>query len=402
MSRPGPALARLRALPRGIWALGFVSLFMDVSSEMIHGLLPVFLVQVLGASALALGLVEGIAESAASLTKLLSGALSDRLGRRKPLAVAGYALAAATKPLFALAPSVGWVLAARASDRVAKGLRGAPRDALVADITPGPLRGAAYGLRQALDTVGAFAGPLLAVALMRASGDDFRLVFWVALAPALVSVVVLIFAVDEPARPHAGAQAGPAPVLAGLGRLGPACWAVIVVGALLTLARFSEAFLVLRLSDLGLPLALAPLVLVVMNLVYALTSYPMGALSDSGDRGRILAVGFAVLIVADLALAAASGPRLALLGVALWGLHLGMTQGLLGALVADTAPEALRGTAFGAFHLASGVAVLLASVLAGALWDRLGAPATFLTGAALAALGLAALLLVAGHPLRPR
>ena len=396
------ALGRLRALPRGIWALGFVSLFMDVSSEMIHGLLPIFLVQVLGASAVALGLVEGIAEAAASLTKLFSGALSDRLGRRKPLAAFGYALAAASKPLFALAPSVGWVLVARTSDRVAKGVRGAPRDALVADITPAQLRGAAYGLRQALDTVGAFAGPLLAIALMRASHDDFRLVFWVAVIPALVSVAVMVFAVTEPERPRGAGRSARARRGAGLGQLGPACWAVVAVGALLTLARFSEAFVVLRVSSLGLPLALAPLVLVVMNLLYALSSYPLGALSDSVDRRLIVGAGFGVLVVADLVLAAAPGPGVALLGVALWGLHLGMTQGLLGALVADTAPEALRGTAFGAFHLASGIALLLASVLAGALWDRLGAPATFLAGAALATLGLAAMLVVARGPSRSR
>jgi MFS family permease len=388
-------VARLRAIPRGVWALGFVSLFMDVSSEMIHGLLPLFLVNVLGASAVALGLVEGIAEATASITKLFSGALSDRLGKRKLLTGLGYALGAASKPLFALAPSVSWVLVARFSDRIGKGVRGAPRDALVADITPAPLRGAAYGLRQALDTVGAFAGPLLAVVLMQASHDDYRLVFWVAGLPALVSVAVLVFGVSEPDRPPRPDAPPPGLRFAGLAQLGASYWLVVGVGAVLTLARFSEAFLVLRVASLGVPATFAPLVLVVMNVLYAASSYPMGALSDSVDRRLIVGVGFGVLVLADLALALAAGPLLALAGVGLWGLHLGMTQGLLGALVADTAPESLRGTAFGVFHLVSGILMLVASVLAGVLWERLGAPATFLAGAAFTSLGLAAMLVVA-------
>ena len=373
---------------------------MDVSSEMIHGLLPVFLVSVLGASAVALGIVEGVAESTASITKLFSGALSDRLGRRKLLTGLGYALGAASKPLFAVAPSVAWVMAARFSDRIGKGVRGAPRDALVADITPAHLRGAAYGLRQALDTVGAFLGPLLAVTLMYATRNDFRLVFWLAVLPALVSVAVLVFGVAEPhPSPRTEAERS-APLFAGIGRLAGGYWLVVGIGAVLTLARFSEAFLVLRVTSLGLPLALAPLVLVVMNVLYAGSSYPMGALSDSVDRRLVVAVGFGVLVFADVVLAMAAGPWVALLGVALWGLHLGMTQGLLGALVADTAPESLRGTAFGVFHLVSGIALLIASVLAGVLWERLGAPATFLAGAVFTAAGLAAMLVVANHPSR--
>jgi MFS family permease len=388
----------LKAVPRGVWTLGFVSLFMDVSSEMIHGLLPVFLVNVLGASAIALGLVEGIAESTASITKVFSGTLSDWLGKRKLLTGLGYALGAASKPLFALAPSVSWVLFARFSDRIGKGVRGAPRDALVADITPANLRGAAYGLRQGLDTVGAFAGPLFAVALMRLTRNDFRFVFWVAVLPALVSVAVLVFGVTEPGRPHRLGGARRALRFAGVRQLSRSYWLVVAVGAILTLARFSEAFLVLRVTSLGLPFALAPLSLVVMNLLYASSSYPMGTLSDSIDRRLVVVVGFGVLILADLVLAAARGPWVALLGVGLWGLHMGMTQGLLGALVADTAPESLRGTAFGVFHLVSGIAMLIASVLAGVLWERLGAPVTFLAGAAFTSLGLAGMIVVARLP----
>ena len=393
-----PAVARLKEVPKGVWALGFVSLFMDTSSEMIHGLLPVFMVNVLGASATALGLVEGIAESTASITKVFSGTLSDWLGKRKLLTGLGYALGAASKPLFALAPSVSWVLVARFSDRIAKGVRGAPRDALVADITPANLRGAAYGLRQALDTIGAFAGPLVAVVLMQATHNDFRLVFWVAVFPALVSVAVLVFGVSEPDRPRELAANGSALRFAGLDQIGAGYWVIVAVGAVLTLARFSEAFLVLRVASLGLPLAFAPLVLVVMNLLYASSSYPMGALSDSVDRRLIVGVGFGVLILADLVLAVAPSARVALLGVGLWGLHMGMTQGLLGALVADTAPEPLRGTAFGVFHLVSGIAMLIASVLAGVLWERLGAPATFFAGAVFTSVGLAAMLVVARRP----
>jgi MFS family permease len=386
-----PALRRLRLVPGGVVALGLVSLFMDISSEMIHGLLPVFLVDVLGASAVALGLVEGIAESTASITKVFSGALTDWLGRRKLVTGVGYALAAASKPLFAVAPSIAWVLTARFTDRIAKGVRGAPRDALVADLTPVPLRGAAYGLRQTLDTVGAIAGPLLAIALMRATGDDFRTVFWLAVIPAVVSVAVLVVGVAEPDRPQPESVKAPAPRFAQLGRLGASYWAIVAFGSVLTLARFSEAFLVLRVTSMGLPAALAPGVLVVMNVVYAGSSYPMGALSDSIDRKRIVTAGFGTLIAADLVLAFAPGVGAALLGVALWGLHMGMTQGLLGALVADTAPVELRGTAFGVFHLSSGLAMLIASVLAGVIWERLGAPATFLTGAAITALGVAAM-----------
>lgn len=375
-------------LSGSIWALGFVSLFMDMSSEMIHGLLPVFLVTALGASTVTVGAIEGIGEATASISKLFSGWLSDRLGKRKALTVAGYALAALTKPLFALAPSASWVLVARFSDRLGKGIRGAPRDALIGDLAPPDQRGAAYGLRQSLDTVGAFVGPLVAMALMVAFADDFRLVFWLALGPALIAVAILVFGVREPADLQPSRPAAAPVRWRELGRFGGRFWGVVAVGAVLTLARFSEAFLILRAEGQGLPLALAPLVLVVMNVVYAISAYPIGALSDRVDRRRLLAAGFGALILSDLVLATAPSLWYVMLGTVLWGLHMGMTQGLLAALVADAAPAPLRGTAFGLFHLASGIALLLASLIAGLLWELVGPAATFVAGVGFTAVGL--------------
>lgn len=376
-------------LPGGIWALGFVSLFMDVSSEMIHALLPVFLVTVLGASTLTVGAIEGIGEATAAVTKLFSGWLSDRLGKRKLLTVVGYGLGAASKPLFALALTPACVLVARFTDRLGKGTRGAPRDALVADLAPPGMQGAAYGLRQSLDTVGAFVGPLLAIGLMAALQNDFRAVFWCALIPGFIAVTILIVAVREPPRkPQPQARRPPIQWRA-LRALGVGFWGVVGVGVLLSLARFSEAFLILRAQDQGLALALTPIVLVVMNVVYALTAYPAGRWSDTVDKRFPLWLGFGVLIGADLVLALLPGLPAVMTGIALWGLHMGLTQGLLAALVADTAPAALRGSAFGFFHLVTGLAVLAASVIAGGLWDVLGPAATFLAGAGFALLGLA-------------
>lgn len=386
-----------KALPRGVWALGIVSLLMDLSSEMVHGLLPVFLVSALGVSALSVGVVEGVAEATASILRVFSGSVSDWIGRRKPLALFGYGLAALTKPLFPLADSVGMVLTARFVDRIGKGIRGAPRDALVADLTPEPLRGAAFGLRQTLDTVGAVLGPLVAVALMMLTAGDFRAVFWVAVIPAVLAVTVLAVGVQDPPgvwerRPNRF------PLYpAALRRLGRAFWGLVAVAAAMTLARFSEAFLVLRAQDLGLAVALVPLVIVVMSLTYSASAYPVGVLSDRLGRGRLLTAGFAVLIAADLVLAAAQGPAAVFAGAALWGLHMGMTQGLLSAMVADAAPESLRGTAFGVFHLMSGLALLAASVIAGALWAGIGPAATFLAGAGFSAVALAGLLAVRGR-----
>lgn len=382
----------LSRLPGSIWALGFVSMMMDISSEMIHGLLPVFLTSVLGASTEVVGLIEGVGEATASISKLFSGWLSDRLGKRKALTVIGYGLAALSKPLFAIASTSSLVFVARFSDRIGKGIRGAPRDAMIGDLVPVGLRGAAYGLRQALDTVGAFAGPLIAIALMALLDNDFRLVFWLALIPGLLSVVVLVVGVREPAPAAATAES---PLrLADIGKIGSAFWIVVGIGAVLTLARFSEAFLILRAQDKGLALALAPLVLVVMNVVYALSAYPLGALSDQVDRRLMLAIGFATLIVADALLAIAPNLLFVMAGVALWGLHMGLTQGLLAALVADEAPQILRGTAFGVFNFVSGIALLLASLIAGVLWEVIGPAATFIAGAIFTALGLIATAIV--------
>ena len=391
---PGPAGSAWRGLPPGIWALGLVSMLMDISSEMIHALLPVYLTAGLGVSALAVGVIEGIAEATAAITKVFSGALSDRIGRRKELAAIGYGLAAITKPVFPLAPSIGWLIAARFIDRVGKGIRGAPRDALVADLAPEGRRGAAFGLRQSLDTLGAFLGPLSAIGLMWAFADDFRSVFWVAVIPAFLALGLILFAVHQPSRP-AGLRRVRNPLSrAELRLLGGTYWAVVAVAAVFTLARFSEAFLILRAGELGLPLMLVPLVLVGMNAVYALSAWPAGVLSDRMSRPAMLLAGLAVLIAADLVLALAPGLVGLGLGVALWGLHMGLTQGLLAALVAEAVPAELRGTAYGMFNLVTGGALLLASVIAGGLWQAVGSDATFLAGAAfaaLAALGLAPL-----------
>ena len=380
------------AIPRSIWMLGFVSLFMDVSSELIHGLLPVFMVSSLGASAFAVGVVEGIAESTALIVKVFSGVFSDYLGKRKALAVIGYGLGALSKPLFALALSVNWVLAARFMDRIGKGIRGAPRDALVADLAPPEIRGAAYGLRQSLDTVGAFVGPLLGVALMLLWAGDFRTVFWYAVIPALIAVLLLVFGVEEPGTGAARRKPAAPIQWKTLAELSSAYWFVVAAGGVFTLARFSEAFLILRAQQQGLADSYAPLVLVVMNLVYALTAYPVGKLADRMSHMALLSGGLVTLIIADLVLAQAQGLAAVALGVALWGLHLGMTQGLLATMVADTAPAHLRGTAFGFFNLASGIAMLVASVLAGLLWDQLGPGVTFYAGAMFS---LAAVLMLA-------
>lgn len=386
---PGPGWRRL---PAGIWALGLVSMLMDISSEMIHALLPVYLMVGLGTTALTVGIIEGIAEATAAITKVFSGALSDRIGRRKELAALGYGLAALTKPIFPLAPSVGWLVAARFVDRVGKGIRGAPRDALVADLAPTDLRGAAFGLRQALDTTGAFLGPLLAIALMWVFADDFASVFWVAVIPAFGALALILFLVHEPPRP-AGLRRVRNPLSwHELRLLGGLYWGIVAVAAAFALARFSEAFLILRAQGGGLPLTLVPLVLVAMNLVYALAAYPVGALSDHASRGVILGVGLAVLIVADLSLALAQGLGGIGAGVLLWGLHMGITQGLLAALVADAVPPELRGTAFGMFNLVTGGAMLVASILAGALWEFVGPQATFLAGAVFAALAMLGIL----------
>ncbi len=384
-------------LPRGIWVLGGVSLLMDISSELIHGLLPIYLVTVLGANALVVGVVEGLAEATALIVKVFSGVLSDYWGRRKPLALLGYALGALSKPLFPLAASPAWILTARLVDRVGKGIRGAPRDALVADLAPPALRGAAFGLRQSLDTVGAFLGPVLAIAYLTVWPDDLRAVFWIAVVPAWLAVLLLAVGIREAPRPVAERRENP---LAG-GRwraLSTAYWGVVAFGGLFTFARSSEAFLILRAGEGGLPVNWVPLVLIVMNITFAVTAYPVGRLSDRIGSSRLLAAGLVVLIAADLSLAAWSAGLGFWLGIALWGAHMGLTQGLLAARVAEVAPVALRATAFGVFNLVAGVAILAASVLSGWIWEAAGPTYTFLMGAGLAVLTLLALVRGRGRP----
>jgi MFS family permease len=377
-------------IPAGIWVLGFVSMLMDISSEMIHSLLPLFMVTTLGTSVFVIGIIEGLAQSTALIVKVFSGILSDYIGKRKGLAVIGYAMGAFSKPLFAVASTAGLVLTARLLDRIGKGVRGAPRDALVADIAPPHLRGAAFGLRQALDTVGAFLGPLLAVGLMLLWANDFRAVFWVAVIPGILSVTLLLFGIREPERSKSEKRINPIH-RANLKHLNTSYWWVVAIGAIFMLARFSEAFLVLRGLQAGIPIALTPLVMVAMNLIYAASAYPFGKLSDRVQHTRLLALGLVVLIAADLVLAHSHHWSTVLVGVALWGIHMGMTEGLLAAMVADTAPADLRGTAYGFFNLMSGLAMLVASGLAGFVWDRFGAANTFYTGAAICLLALAGL-----------
>jgi MFS family permease len=395
---PSGARATLRALPAGIWALGLGSMFMDTSSELIHSLLPIFMATVLGASMVTIGVVEGVAEATAAITKVFSGALSDWLGKRKFLLVLGYALAALTKPIFPLATSIGWVFGARFVDRIGKGIRGAPRDALVADIAPPPLRGAAYGLRQALDSIGAFVGPSLAVAFMAWFANDIKAVMWVAVVPAFIAVALLVTYVHEPERKLSASRGRVPLTLAHARRLPLRYWLVVLLGGVFTMARFSEAFLVLRARDVGVALAYVPLVMIAMNVSYAAFAYPAGIAADRVSARTLLLIGLALLIAADVMLAVAASPLPVFAGTALWGLHMAFTQGLLAKLVADTAPAPLVGTAFGLFNLISGVTLLLASVIAGALWGAFGASATFLAGAAFATTTALGLLLYRTSP----
>ncbi len=380
----------LRQIPKSIWVLGFVSLLMDVSSEMIHSLLPLFMVTTLGTSVLAVGLIEGVAEATALIVKIFSGVLSDYLGQRKRLALLGYALGAFTKPLFAIATSSGLILSARIIDRVGKGIRGAPRDALVAEIAPAHLRGAAFGLRQSLDTVGAFLGPLLAVGLMILWANDFRAVFWVSVIPGLLAVLLLFLGVTEPKQNHTNHRINPISK-ANLKRLNAAYWWVVIIGALFMLARFSEAFLVLKGQQSGIPIAYTPLIMVAMNIIYAATAYPFGKLSDRLSHTRLLAFSLIILIAADLVIANSHHWSTLLFGLTLWGIHMGITQGLLAALVAATSPKDLLGTAYGFFNLMSGIALLVASALAGLVWDLYGSSATFYAGAVFCGLTLVSL-----------
>jgi MFS family permease len=381
-----------RKLPKGVWALGFVSMFMDTSSELVHSLLPIFMATTLGASMVTIGIIEGFAEAAAAITKVFSGVISDYFQKRKFLAVVGYGLAAITKPIFPLATSIEWVFGARFVDRIGKGIRGAPRDALVAEIVPAQLRGAAYGLRQALDSVGAFVGPLLAIAFMIWLANDIKAVLWVAVLPAFIAVFLLIVGVREPESLNHAAAHRNILTFNNVKRLRLRYWLVVALGAVFTLARFSEAFLILRAQDVGLAIGYVPVIMIVMNVVYSLFAYPAGAAADRISARTLLLMGLGILVIADIVLAIAASPGVALFGAAFWGLHMALTQGLLAKLVADTAPADLRGTAFGIFNLVTGGALLLASVIAGALWSMFGASATFIAGAAFAAIAAIGLL----------
>lgn len=382
-----------RPLPRGIWVLGLGSMFMDISSELVHSLLPIFMATVLGASMVTIGIIEGIAEATAAVMKVFSGAVSDYFRKRKFLIVLGYGLSAITKPVFPLATTIWWVFGARFVDRIGKGIRGAPRDALVADIAPPELRGAAYGLRQSLDSVGAFVGPLLAVAFMIWLANDIKSALWMAVAPAFLAVLLLIVAVREPEPSEHASGSRSHPTFADAKRLSLRYWLIVALGAVFTLARFSEAFLILRAQDVGLAVGYVPVIMIVMNVVYALFAYPAGAAADRLSARTLLVFGLAVLVVADVVLAMAVSPLIVFFGAAFWGLHMALTQGLLSKLVADTAPAELSGTAFGIFNLVSGGALLLASVIAGTLWSVFGASATFIAGASFAALAAMGLLL---------
>lgn len=393
------SLTSLRAMPAGIWAMGLGSMFMDVSSELIHSLLPVFMATTLGASMLTIGVIEGVAEATAAITKVFSGALSDFLRKRKSLMILGYGMAALTKPIFPLATSIGWVFGARFIDRIGKGIRGAPRDALVADIAPPLLRGAAYGLRQALDSLGALLGPVLAVVCMALFANNIRGVMWIAVLPAFIAVALLYTSVHEPEADSHGTSPRTPLRLADVKDLPVRYWLVVLLGAVFTLARFSEAFLVLRAQSVGLAIGYVPLVMIVMNVFYAFLAYPAGAAADHLSSRTLLLAGLVLLITSDLLLAAAVAPLMTFMGAALWGLHMAVTQGLLAKMVADTARADLRGTAFGVFNLVSGVALLLASVIAGELWSSFGAPATFLAGAAFAAVAALGLVIYSGSPL---
>ena len=388
-------------IPKSIWVLGFVSLLMDISSEMIHSLLPLFLVTGLGASALTVGAIEGLGQSTALIVKVFSGMLSDYLGNRKNVVLFGYAMGAATKPVFALASGIGMIFSAKIIDRVAKGIRSAPRDALIADLTPKVILGSAFGLRQSLDTVGAILGPLLAVVLMLFWANDFRAVFWMAVIPGALAALLFAIGIKEPERNALDVQAKLNPIRrSNLKRMSPSFWWITAIGGIFTLARFSEAFLVLRAEQTGIALALVPLVMVVMNVVYASTAFPFGKLSDKMSHRILLITGLIVLFVADLVLANSTHWSMVLIGVALWGVHMGMTQGLLATMVASSAPEDLRGTAFGFFNLVSGLAMLAASITAGLLWDSLGASSTFYAGAMFCVIALAMLISRPKHQLK--
>lgn len=386
-------LRHLKKIPKSVWALGFVSLFMDVSSELIHSLLPIFLVSSMGASLTFVGLVEGVGESTALIVKIFSGSLSDLLQRRKIFVVTGYTLSALTKPLFPLAASLSMVFTARILDRIGKGIRDAPRDALISDLVSEDNRGASFGLRQTLDTIGAIVGPLLAIVLMIWFASNIRLVFWVAVIPATIAVVLVMFTIAESKDVKVAAK-NPKITLyvKGIESIGYRYWILIAIGAFLTLARFSEAFLVLKTKAVGMPLNWIPIIMIIMNIAFVFSALPSGIISDISGRSRILIIGILLLGLSCLLLAQAADPFMTILGVILWGLHMGLTQGLLSAMVADVTPIALRGFGYGMFYFVCGITTLLSSVLAGIVGDQFGMNMIFYVGAGFSIMTLILLL----------
>lgn len=385
-----------KKIPRTVWVLGFASLLTDVSSEMIHSVLPLFLATSLGASATIIGLIDGVGEAVAAFLKLFSGALSDRIRKRKPLILTGYGLSAAVKPLFALAGNPIAVLAARCLDRVGKGIRGAPRDALIADVTDADSRGAAYGLRQSLDSVGAVVGPLIALAAMTATANDFRFVFWIALVPAIATVILLATGVSEPPSNLEPTSKKVNPLrMEAIKSLGPGFWFVFFVCLLFTLGNSSDAFILLKAKAIGVAPNMVPLCLVVLNVTYTLSAYPAGIVSDRLGRRGMLMCSFALYAIVYLCLGFTTEQWQLWSLLAIYGFYLGLSQGTFLALVADRVPQELRGTAFGLFSLSIGVGLLPASLIAGFLWDNISPQATFLAGAGFA---LVSLLIFAFDP----
>ena len=380
-------------IPRSIWMLGLVSLFVDTSSELVHSLLPIFMVSSLGASMTYVGLVVGIAESTALIVKIFSGTLSDYFQKRKLLTIIGYGLAASTKLLFPLANSMGLVLTARFVDRIGKGIRGAPRDAMVGDIAPAEIRGACFGLRQSLDTVGAFFGPLLAIAGMIIFAGNIRTVLWIAVIPALISMIILIFGVEEP-KIHYKIDKKPSLQLKEIYNLSSEYWKLVLIAGIFTLTKFSDAFLILKAQAIGFQVTFVPLIMVIMNIIYAFGAYPAGILSDKVNRKVVLLIGIVLLIIANIILAMADDFFMLVLGIIFWGMHMAFTQGLLATMVTDTTAPEIRGTAYGIFNFVCGIAMLLSSIIAGILWDQLGSSSTFIAGAIGAALACICLLVI--------
>jgi len=387
-------MSKLKKIPKSIWTLGIVSLFMDISSEIIHSLLPIFMVSILGSSIIAIGIVEGISEATFLLIRIFSGVLSDYLGKRKIISVIGYGISALSKPLFPLANSVSLILIARFFDRLGKGVRESPRDALIGDIAPKSIRGACFGLRQSLDTIGALIGPIVAILGLLIFSNNIRAILWVSVIPAILSVVIFIVGIHDVEHKYTEDEKTFIFKFKNIFKIGTEYWQIVLIGGLLNLARFSDAFLILKAYELGLPITYVPLVMVLMNCFYAVSSYPAGILSDNINRKFILIIGIVFLIIADLVLAFTDSTWMLALGVGFWGMHMAFTKGILDAMVTDTASIRLLGSAYGIFNFVCGIAVLFASIISGVLWQVYGPFYSFSVGAFLAFLACLSLSLL--------